>query len=74
MSSKTNRFSASDAKKTPIKFGVLGNLFKHTHSINLTSRFFAREYTAFLAVTQGRPICVSLESSNLEINKTTIIT
>ena len=37
MSSKSNKFSASDPKKTPIKFGGFGNLYKHTHTFNLIS-------------------------------------
>ena len=32
MCSKSNRFLSEKAKKTPIKFGGFGNLFKHTHT------------------------------------------
>jgi len=31
MCSKSNKFPAEKMKKTPIKFGGFGNLFKHTH-------------------------------------------
>ena len=43
MSAKTNKYSVAEAKKTPIKFGGFGNLFKHTHISNGdTSINFAR--------------------------------
>ena len=32
MCSKSNRFPVENAKKTQIKFGGFGNLFKHTHT------------------------------------------
>ena len=58
---KTNRFPTEKTQKTPIKFGGFGNLFKHTHththSINPSVRFFARQFTAFFAYRQGKPVC-----------------
>ena len=64
MASKSNKFSASNPKKPPIKFGGFGNLYKHTHSINTSTRLlrsgvygfscsYARKADLFFA--QGEP-------------------
>jgi len=44
MSYKSNTFPSAKTKKTPIKFGGFGNLFKHTHTFSppVGSLYFTR--------------------------------